>query len=61
MTEPSQDDITQIVSSIFDIRETVVFAETFRYKIDSYDFKDKFVKLAQNLELLGMAARLEKS
>ena len=61
MTEPTQDDITQIVSSIFDIQETVVFAETFRYKIDSYDFKDKFVRLAQNLELLGMAARLEKS
>ena len=61
MTEPTQDDITQIVSSIFDIRETVVFAETFRYKIDSYDFKDKFVRLAQNLELLGMVTKLEKS
>lgn len=61
MTEPSQDDITQIVSSIFDIQETVVFAETLRFKIDSYDFKDKFVKLAQNLELLGMVTRLEKS
>jgi len=61
MTEPSQDDITQIVSSIFDIQETVVFAETLRFKIDSYDFKDKFVRLAQNLELLGMVTRLEKS
>jgi len=61
MTEPSQDDVTQIVSSIFDIQETVVFAETLRFKIDSYDFKDKFVKLAQNLELLGMVTRLEKS
>ena len=61
MTEPTQDDITQIVSSIFDIQETVVFAETFRYKIDSYDFKDKFVRLAQNLELLGMVTKLEKS
>jgi len=61
MTEPSQDDVTQIVSSIFDIQETVVFAETLRYKIDSYDFKDKFVRLAQNLELLGMVTRLEKS
>jgi len=61
MTEPSQDDITQIVSSIFDIQETVVFAETLRYKIDSYDFKDKFVRLAQNLELLGMVTKLEKS
>ena len=61
MTEPSQDDVTQIVSSIFDIQETVVFAETLRFKIDSYDFKDKFVRLAQNLELLGMVTRLEKS
>ena len=49
MTEPTEDDITQIVSSIFDIQETVVFAETFRYKIDSYDFKDKFVKLALHM------------
>ena len=61
MTEPTQDDITQIVSSIFDIQETVESTETLRFKIDSYDFKDKFVRLAQNLELLGMAARLEKS
>ena len=61
MTEPSQDDITQIVSSIFDIQETVVSTETLRFKIDSYDFKDKFVRLAQNLELLGMMTRLEKS
>ena len=61
MTEPTEDDITQIVSSIFDIQETVVSTETLRFKIDSYDFKDKFVRLAQNLELLGMAARLEKS
>ena len=61
MTEPSQDDITQIVSSIFDIQETVVSTETLRFKIDSYDFKDKFVRLAQNLELLGMVTRLEKS
>jgi len=35
MTEPSQDDITQIVSSIFDIQETVVSTETLRFKIDS--------------------------
>ena len=61
MTEPSQDDITQIVSSIFDIQETVISTETLRFKIDSYDFKDKFVRLAQNLELLGMVTRLEKS
>ena len=61
MTEPSQDDITQIVSSIFDIQENVVSTETLRFKIDSYDFKDKFVRLAQNLELLGMVTRLEKS
>ncbi len=61
MTEPSQDDITQIVSSIFDIHETVISTETLRFKIDSYDFKDKFVRLAQNLELLGMITRLEKS
>jgi len=61
MTEPSQDDITQIVSSIFDIQDTVVSTETLRFKIDSYDFKDKFVRLAQNLELLGMMTRLEKS
>ncbi len=61
MTEPSQDDITQIVSSIFDIQENVVSTETLRFKIDSYDFKDKFVRLARSLELLGMVTRLEKS
>ena len=61
MTEPSQDDVTQIVSSIFDIQETVISTETLRFKIDSYDFKDKFVRLAQNLELLGMVTKLEKS
>ncbi len=61
MTEPSQDDITQIVSSIFDIHETVVSTETLRFKIDSYNFKDKFVKLAQRLELLDMVTKLEKS
>ena len=61
MTEPSQDDITHIVSSIFDVEETIITNETLRFKIDSYDFKDKFVRLAQNLELLGMITRLEKS
>ena len=48
MTEPTQDDITQIVSSIFDIQETVESTETLRFKIDSYDLKDKFVRLSQN-------------
>ena len=61
MTEPTQDDITQIVSSIFDVEETIITNETLRFKIDSYDFKDKFVRLAQNLELLGMVTKLEKS
>jgi len=61
MTEPSQDDITQIVSSIFDIQETIVYTETLRFKIDSYDFKDKFFLLSPPIELLGMMTRLEKS
>jgi len=61
MTEPTQEELISTVSSIFDIRDIITDSETLEFKIDSNNFKYKFVNLARKLELQNMLARLEKS
>jgi len=61
MTEPTQEELISTVSSIFDVTDIITNPETLEFKIDSNNFKYKFVILARKLELQNMLARLEKS
>jgi len=61
MTEPTQEELISTVSSIFDVTDIITNSETLEFKIDSNNFKHKFVILARKLELQNMLARLEKS
>ena len=61
MTEPTQEELISTVSSIFDVTDIITNSESLEFKIDSNNFKHKFVILARQLELQNMLARLEKS
>jgi len=61
MTEPTQEELISTVSSIFDVTDIITNSETLEFKIDSNNFKHKFVILARQLELQNMLAHLEKS
>ena len=61
MTEPTQEELISTVSSIFDVTDIITNPETLEFKIDSNNFKHKFVILARQLELQNMLAHLEKS
>jgi len=61
MTEPTQEELISTVSSIFDVTDIITNSEALEFKIDSNNFKHKFVILARQLELQNMLARLEKS
>jgi len=61
MTEPTQEELIPTVSSIFDVTDIITNSETLEFKIDSNNFKHKFVILARQLELQNMLAHLEKS
>ena len=58
---PIQEKLISTVSSIFDVTDIITNSETLEFKIDSNNFKHKFVILARQLELQNMLARLEKS
>ncbi|HIO32507.1 MAG TPA: site-2 protease family protein [Candidatus Nitrosopelagicus sp.] len=58
---PIQEKLISTVSSIFDVTDIITNSETLEFKIDSNNFKHKFVILARKLELQNMLARLEKS
>ena len=61
MTEPTQEELISTVSSIFDVTDIITNPESLEFKIDSNNFKYKFVILARKLELQNMLTRLEKS
>lgn len=61
MSEPTQEQIISVVSSIFQIQGVSITLEKMEFEISDVDFKEKFVILAQQLELIGIICFLQKS
>jgi len=61
VSEPTQEQVISIVSSLFDIRDTTITLEKMEFEIARSDFKQKFVVLAQRLEGIGIVCFLKES
>lgn len=61
MSEPTQEQVISIVSSVYDIRDIIITLEKMEFEISDIDFKEKFVGLAQRLEELNLVCFLRKS
>jgi membrane-associated protease RseP (regulator of RpoE activity) len=61
MSEPTQEQVISIVSSIFQIQETTITLEKMEFEITDHDFKEKFVTLAQKMETIGVVCFVQKS
>ena len=60
MSEPTQEEVISIVSSVFEIKSFSQNLDALQFEIDQEAFKPKFVKLAQSLESKNLVGRLEK-
>ena len=60
MIEPTQEEIQNTVSSIFDISYTEISLTKMKFRFRNSDFKQKFVKLTQILEARNLVCVLEK-
>lgn len=60
MSEPTQEEVISIVSSLLDVGDVDLTLDTLRFQILDEDFTSKFVKLAQRLEELDLVCKLEK-
>ena len=60
MSEPTQEEVISIVSSVFEIKSVNPNLDALQFEIDQEGFKPKFVKLAQSLESKNLVGRLEK-
>ncbi len=60
MSEPTQEQVISIVSSMFEIQGITITLEKMEFDISDFDFKDKFVVLAQKLESIGLICFLQK-
>ena len=61
MLEPTQELITNTVSSFFEITDTEISLTRMKFRFKDSDFKNKFVYLTQNLEKYNLVCVLEKS
>ena len=60
MSEPTQEEVISIVSSVFEIKSVNQNLDALQFEIEQEGFKPKFVKLAQSLESKNLVGRLEK-
>jgi membrane-associated protease RseP (regulator of RpoE activity) len=61
MSEPTQEDVISIVSSVFAIKDITISLEKMEFEIADPDFKEKFVLLAQKLEAMSLVCFLRKA
>ena len=61
MSDITEEEVISKVSSIFDVKETIININDMQFKIRDTDFKNKFVNLARELEIRNFVPRLEKS
>lgn len=60
MSEPTQEQVISIVSSVFEIRAISISLEKMEFEISDLDFAQKFVSLAQKLEQIGIVCFVQK-
>lgn len=60
MSEPTQEEVMSVVSSIFDVSAMGRTLDTLHFKIEDGEFKSKFVALAQKLERRDLVCKLEQ-
>ena len=60
MSEPTQEEVTSIVSSVFEIKSVNQNLDALQFEIEREGLKPKFVKLAQSLESKNLVGRLEE-
>ena len=60
MSEPTQEEVVSLVSSVFEVKSFNQNLDALQFEINQEEFKPKFVKLAQSLESKNLVARLEK-
>jgi membrane-associated protease RseP (regulator of RpoE activity) len=61
MSEPTQEEVISIVSSIFDVRQITTTLDKMEFEVSDLDFKQKFVLLAQKLEAINLVCFINKS
>ncbi|MGQ0606549.1 MAG: site-2 protease family protein [Candidatus Nitrosotenuis sp.] len=61
MSEPTQEQIISVVSSVFQIQGVTTTLEKMEFEVVNTGFKEKFVILAQKLESIGIICFLQKS
>jgi Zn-dependent protease len=60
LSEPTQEEVISLVSSVFEIRSFNQNLDALQFEIEQEEFKPKFVKLAQILESKNLVARIER-
>jgi membrane-associated protease RseP (regulator of RpoE activity) len=60
MSEPTQEQVISLVSSVFEVRGITITLERMEFEIAEQDFKEKFVSLAQRLESINLVCFLRK-
>lgn len=61
MSEPTQEEVISIVSSLFEVSNVDLTLETLKFRIEDKEFKSKFVELAQKLEERDLVCRIQKT
>ncbi|MDG7049846.1 MAG: site-2 protease family protein, partial [Nitrososphaerota archaeon] len=61
MSEPTQEQVISIVSSMFEVQAVNITLEKMEFDIADAEFREKFVTLAQKLELIGIICFLQRS
>lgn len=60
VSEPTQEEVISLVSSLFEVSGVQGNFDTLQFKIEDDEFKNKFVELARKLEELEFVCKLEK-
>ena len=60
MSEPTQEEIISIISSVFSVTGISVTLEKMEFEISDIDIKEKFVGLARKLEQIGIVCFVQK-
>ncbi len=61
MSEPTQEEVTSLLSSIFQVSNITVTLEYMEFKIENVEFTEKFIELSHRLENLRLIGRIQRS
>ncbi|MEE8255715.1 MAG: site-2 protease family protein, partial [Nitrosopumilaceae archaeon] len=61
MSEPTQEEVTSLLSSIFQVSNITVTLEYMEFKIEDAEFTEKFIELSHRLENLRLIGRIQRS